>query len=107
MIYHLLHFTLGVTNPGHFAQATAGNVHGMVTASFGTPAIAGAYAAFMVVLFFHLQHGIQSLAQTLGLNHGRLTPIVHTLSFLFAALVAGGNILLSLSVLTGLVKVAP
>jgi len=111
VIYHLLHFTLGVTNPGDFAKKDAGadghDVHAMVTASFSNPAIVAAYAAFQLVLFFHLKHGIQSLAQTLGLNHGRITPMVQKLSFVFAALVAGGNLLLSLSVLTGFVKVTP
>jgi succinate dehydrogenase / fumarate reductase cytochrome b subunit len=76
----------------------------MVTASFANPAIAVAYAAFQLVLFLHLSHGIQSLARTLGLHHGRYTPMIKTLSFVLAALIAGGNVLLSLSVLLGIVK---
>ena len=111
VIYHLLHLTLGVTNPEHFAKKAAGHdghdVHAMVTASFANPAIACAYAAFQLVLFFHLKHGIQSLAQTLGLNHARYTPVIEKLSLLLAAVVAGGNLLLSLSVMAGIVKVAP
>lgn len=107
VVYHLLHFTLGVTNPEHFARkGDHHDVYAMVTASFANPAIAAAYAVFQLVLFFHLKHGIQSLAQTLGLNHGRYTPMIQKLSFLLAALVAGGNALLALSVLTGIVKVA-
>jgi succinate dehydrogenase / fumarate reductase cytochrome b subunit len=110
VIYHLLHFTFGVTNPGHFARKAAAfgghDVYAMVTASFQVPAIAIAYAAFQVVLFLHLSHGMQSLAQTLGFNHGRYTPMIKTLSLVLAALLAGGNALLALSVLTGLVKVA-
>ena len=70
------------------------------------PAVVTAYVAFMVVLFFHLSHGVQSLAQTLGLHHARYTPMIKTLSWLLAAVVAGGNILLSLSVLLGIVKEA-
>lgn len=113
VVYHLLHFTVGVTNPSHSSLETTvdghrvKDVYGMVTHGFANPAIATAYAVFMVVLFFHLRHGIQSLAQTLGLNHGRYTPVIQTLSFLIAGVLAGGNILLALSVLTGIVKVAP
>ena len=59
-----------------------------------------------VVLFLHLSHGIQSFLQTLGLHHDRYTPLVRTLSWVLAALVAGGNVMLSLSVVTGIVKVA-
>jgi succinate dehydrogenase / fumarate reductase cytochrome b subunit len=110
VVYHLLHFTLGATNPEHFARKGLGagghDVYAMVTTSFSVPAIAIAYAAFQLVLFLHLRHGIQSLAQTLGIHHGRLTPVIGKLSVLLAALVAGGNLLLALSVQLGLVKVA-
>jgi succinate dehydrogenase / fumarate reductase, cytochrome b subunit len=107
VIYHLLHFTFGVTNPSHHelkAQGAGGHdVYAMVTTSFGNPAIAIAYAAFMVVLFLHLSHGIQSMAQTIGFHHARYTPMIKTVSFLVALAIAGGNALLSLSVLFGLV----
>jgi succinate dehydrogenase / fumarate reductase, cytochrome b subunit len=108
VIYHLLHFTFGVTNPESYARKAAGyqghDVYAMVTQSFASAPIAIAYAAFQLVLFLHLQHGIQSLAHTLGLNHGRYTPMIKTLSFLLAAVVAGGNVLLALSVQLGLVQ---
>jgi len=111
VVYHLLHFTFGAVHGGDFARKAVGagghDVHAMVTASFSVPAIAIAYAGFQIVLFLHLRHGVQSLAQTLGLNHGRWTPIVEKLSVLIAILVAGGNVLLALSVLTGLVEVRP
>lgn len=111
VVYHLLHFTFGVTNPAHFARKGLGagghDVHAMVTASFSMPAIAIAYVVFQVVLFLHLSHGIQSFVQTLGLNHDRYTPLVRTLSLVLSALVAGGNSVLALSVLTGIVGVAP
>lgn len=110
VVYHLLHFTFGVTNPEHFAKKGAAaqghDVYAMVTSSFQVPAIAIAYAAFQVVLFLHLSHGVQSLAQSLGLHHGRYTPMIKTLSYVLAGLVAGGNTLLALSVLLGLVEVA-
>jgi succinate dehydrogenase / fumarate reductase cytochrome b subunit len=107
VVYHLLHFTLGVTNPEHFAKKAQGaggfDVYSMVTASFANPAIAIAYAGFMLVLFLHLKHGIQSLGQTLGFHHGRYTPWLKTLSFLLAAALAGGNAFLALSVQLGIV----
>ena len=80
------------------------DVHGMMVASFSVAPIAIAYAAFMLVLFFHLSHGIQSFAQTIGINHGRYTPLIKRLSYLLAASIAGGNIMIALSVLLGIVK---
>ncbi len=110
VVYHLLHFTLGAVHSSDFALRAAGHggfdVAAMVTASFGHPAIAIFYAAAQIVLFLHLRHGLQSFAQTLGLNHGRWTPIVQKLSLLLAALVAGGNAVLALSVQLGLVAPA-
>ncbi len=110
IVYHLLHFTLGVTNPEHYARKAAGagghDVYAMVTTSFSNPAIVAAYVVFQVVLFFHLKHGIQSLAQTLGLSHRRFMSMIQKLSFLLAAVLAGGNAILALSVLFGIVKAA-
>jgi succinate dehydrogenase / fumarate reductase, cytochrome b subunit len=110
IVYHLLHFTLGVTNPEHYALKAAGagghDVYAMVTRSFSNPAIVAAYVVFQVVLFFHLKHGIQSLAQTLGLSHRRFMAMIQKLSFLLAAVLAGGNAFLALSVLFGIVKAA-
>lgn len=111
VVYHLLHFTFGVTNPEHFARKGMGagghDVHAMMVSSFAVPAIAIAYAAFQIVLYLHLRHGVQSMAQTLGFHHGRYTPWVRTLSVLIAIAIAGGNALLALSVQIGLVRAAP
>lgn len=108
VVYHLLHFTLGVTNPEHFALKAQGHgghdVYAMVVASFSVPGIAAAYVVAQLLLFMHLMHGIQSFAQTLGLHHARYTPLIKKASVVLAGLVAGGNILLPLAVLRGLVK---
>jgi succinate dehydrogenase / fumarate reductase cytochrome b subunit len=112
VVYHLAHFTFGAVHAADAAlkakASTAAwnghDVHAMVTASFGNPAIVAAYVGAQVVLFLHLSHGIQSLAQTLGLHHGRYTPMIKSLSFVLAALIAGGNAFLALSVLLGIVK---
>ena len=58
---------------------------------------------FQFVLFLHLSHGMQSMAQTIGIHHARYTPMIKTVSFLVALAIAGGNALLSLSVMFGLV----
>lgn len=100
LAYHLAHFTLGWV---HSRDHNSNNVHAMMKHSFGHPGIAIVYVAAQVLLFFHLRHGIRSLAQTLGLNHGRYTPMVGALSLLLAGAIAGGNILITLSVLLGIV----
>lgn len=106
VIYHLMHFTFGMVSGEHLELKHAGadghDVYSMVTTAFDSPAIALAYAAFQIVLFLHLSHGIQSMAQTLGIHHARYTPMIKTVSFLVALAIAGGNVLLSLSGMLGL-----
>ena len=114
LVYHLAHFTFEVDAiTPKFERLTdvdgaqAKDVYEMVTTSFANPAIAVAYAAFQLVLFLHLSHGMQSLAQTLGLQHKRYTPMIKTTSYALALAIAGGNMLLALSVQLGLVEVNP
>jgi len=47
---------------------------------------------------------LQSFAQTLGFNHGRWTPLVQLLSVWIAAVIAGLNVLLALSVQLRLIE---
>lgn len=108
IVYHLLHFTAGVVHHDDYARGVGagGNLHATMTASFGSPLIVTAYVVGQLVLFFHLQHGIQSLAQTLGFTHARFTPVVRMLSIVIAGLIAIANTVIVTAVLTGLVKVA-
>jgi succinate dehydrogenase / fumarate reductase, cytochrome b subunit len=100
VVYHLMHFTLGVVHTADAelkakASTAAWNgydVYSMVIASFSKAPIAAAYIAFQVLLFLHLQHGLQSFAQTIGMHHGRYTPMIKSLAFLLAGAVAVGNI---------------
>jgi succinate dehydrogenase cytochrome b subunit len=111
LVYHLLHFTFGVAHPTDSARRAerfdGQDVYAMVTSGFAHPAVAIAYAAAQLVLFLHLRHGIQSFAQTLGFHHQKWTPWVRTASWLLAALVAGGNVVIALSVQLGIVAPAP
>lgn len=107
LIYHLLHFTVGGIGGGYelkLVDPHTLDVYAMMTHGFANPAIATVYIAFMVLLYFHLSHGMQSLMQTLGCNHGRYRPMIVKASFGLAVLIAGGNILLVLACLTGIVQ---
>lgn len=47
------------------------------------------YAAAMVLLGFHLNHGFQSAFQSLGINHPKYTPFLHKLGAGFSIIVPG------------------
>ena len=76
----------------------------MVVASFGSAPIALLYMLANAVLGIHLIHGSKSLFQTLGLDQAAIKPVVNGVIPALAIFVAGGNILLPLSVLLGWVS---
>jgi succinate dehydrogenase / fumarate reductase cytochrome b subunit len=104
ILYHLAHMTLGVVGPypnGEYVQA---NVYDNLVTGFQNPAVSGVYIVANVFLGLHLYHGAWSFMQTLGLAHPRLNPKRKQFATAFAVIVAGGNILIPLAVLGGLVK---
>lgn len=105
--YHLLHFTLGVTHPGHFGRVDAQgrhDVYAMVVLGFSEPLVVAAYVAAMVLLFLHLSHGLASMLQTVGIHEGRWTPLLRGVAWLLAVAVPAGNAFIPLAVLAGMVE---
>jgi succinate dehydrogenase / fumarate reductase cytochrome b subunit len=81
LIYHLLHFTFQVIDPGlsaiHHPDALGRpDVFSMVVKSFHHAGIAGLYVIGVFSLGLHLYHGIESSVQTEGLNNDRTLPVV-------------------------------
>ncbi len=52
------------------------------------------YVVWLLFLGFHLDHAFHSALQSLGLNHGKYTPVAFGLSRALAILIAGGFILI-------------
>ncbi|MDF3821935.1 succinate dehydrogenase cytochrome b subunit [Leptospira sp. 96542] len=111
LVYHLLHFTLGVTNPDHYTlEYTLKNgdvvhdVYAMVILGFQVPAIAITYIVFMVFLALHFSHALGSMLQTLGIFAPKHYPIIQKISTGLALLVFFGNSSMPISILLGLVK---
>ena len=87
VIFHILHFTTGTIQIGEFEH---GYVYNNLAASFANPLVAIGYALVMVVLGFHLNHGIWSLFQTLGLdNPDRNKPLRLLATGITVAIVLG------------------
>ena len=66
IIFHILHFTTGSIPIGDFEH---GYVYSNLASSFGKWPVALGYILVMIVLGFHLNHGVWSLFQTLGLDN--------------------------------------
>jgi succinate dehydrogenase / fumarate reductase cytochrome b subunit len=100
IVYHVLDFTVGTTNPDFIK----GEVYHNVLASFSNPGIALVYMAANLLLAFHLYHGLWSLFQTFGWDHPRFGWIRRALAIFFSALIGAANISIPLAVLTGFVR---
>ncbi|MEM8681490.1 MAG: succinate dehydrogenase cytochrome b subunit [Planctomycetota bacterium] len=105
VIYHLLHFTLGVTDPrladlvdeqGHH------DVYSMVVLSFQNGWVSLAYIVAMGFLGLHLSHAVSSMVQTLGWVSASYRRWVDRVGLSVAGILMFGNISIPVAVLTGL-----
>jgi succinate dehydrogenase / fumarate reductase cytochrome b subunit len=64
--------------------------------NFDSPLSVGIYVLAMVIVGFHLWHGIGSSFQSLGLSGARFSPFVRTLGKVSAVVIAGGFIIITL-----------
>jgi len=69
-------------------------LYGVVVAHFTNPLWVTFYVLAMIVLGLHLHHGIQSLFQSLGVNHPVYTPLIKKGGMTLAVLLSAGFALL-------------
>jgi succinate dehydrogenase / fumarate reductase cytochrome b subunit len=107
LVYHLLHFTLGKTNPDHFHYVDAQgrhDVYSMVVLGFQNVFISGFYIAIMLLLSFHLRHGASSFFQSLGINNPAFNGFIKRFGPVVAFIVVAGFIAVPVGVLLGIIK---
>jgi succinate dehydrogenase / fumarate reductase, cytochrome b subunit len=135
VVYHILHFTVGleaVASSGshHYAKqalpeygmahqfavlgfpvvesgALVHDVYSMVFIGFMHPLVAGCYLLATALLALHLWHGAESLFQTLGLRNHKWSPALRRLAGLLALGYCLGNIAIPGAILSGLLQPAP
>jgi succinate dehydrogenase / fumarate reductase cytochrome b subunit len=88
LVYHIMHFTLGVADPeiyGHIDRYgpeemfTRHDAYLMVIQGFQKPIVSIVYIVGVILLGFHLSHAIQSMFQTLGINHPKYNGFIRGL----------------------------
>ncbi|MDR1011324.1 MAG: succinate dehydrogenase cytochrome b subunit [Opitutaceae bacterium] len=129
IIYHILHFTVGIAQPETFKGAlphwimthdvrelgiplaAAGesvhDVYSMVFIGFMNPLVAGFYIIAVALLAMHLWHGADSLFQTIGWRNARWSRALRALAGLFALVYLIGNLVMPGLIVTGIAKPAP
>lgn len=108
VVYHLLHLTFGVIHSEHFTDLdTAGrpDVYSMVVRGFRVPWISGAYIVAMILLAFHLIHGVVSFFQTIGLHHESYNRPIRSAAVALVLIIFVGFCSIPLAVFSGYVNV--
>lgn len=67
-----------------------GGLYGVVVGKLAQPSYSLYYMACMVILAFHIGHGIQSVFQTFGIFHPKHTPLIKKLCLLLAIVLSVG-----------------
>ncbi len=108
VVYHLLHFTVRVTNPEIYVplgDQGMVNVYFMMVNGFKGALPVIAYVAGLIFLFLHVGHGIQSLFQTLGLSNDKSLPVMGMFSQLVGFVLLVGYVSIPLLIVAGLIKI--
>lgn len=100
VVFHILHFTTGTIQLGE-REFAHGYVYGNLFGSFSVWYVSLGYMLVMVMLGFHLYHGVWSMFQTLGLDSPDRNPKLRAFSVAFTVIVAAGFILVPLAFLMG------
>jgi len=107
IVYHLMHFTLGVTNPdfmelhdplGHH------DVYRMTVEGFRNRWVSGFYIISMGLLCLHLSHGVSSLFQSLGIRRRTTLAAFNRFAQISAIVIFIGNCSIPISILAGVVR---
>ena len=109
VVYHLLQFTIGATNPEYMELRDAQgrhDVYSMMVQGFSHPLVAFFYVLSMALLCLHLSHGVSSTFQSLGIRK-RTWTVVDRFAKAAAVLIFIGNTSIPIAVLTGVVREVP
>jgi len=107
IIYHLLHFTFGATNPeylGYHDPLGRHDVYRMMIVGFSNIWVSIFYIIAMGLLCLHLSHGVSSMFQSLGLRRRAITRSINLFAKTMALVIFVGNVAIVVAVLTRFVK---
>jgi len=97
IVYHILHFTLGTVHPDFHE----GNVYDNVIAGFRVIPVSIAYIVSMILLGMHLNHGLWSMFQSIGVSNPRYSAGLRRFANIFSVLIVLGFISIPIAVMAG------
>ncbi|ADU66852.1 succinate dehydrogenase cytochrome b subunit [Desulfurispirillum indicum] len=105
-VYHLLHFTIRVTNPEIYGFDSLGrfDVFTMVVKGFSSVVVSLIYLIAMIALVLHTSHGIGSMFQSVGLNNDKALPVIQKVGKAVAIVLFIALISTPVAILIGIVS---
>ncbi|MEL6381538.1 MAG: succinate dehydrogenase cytochrome b subunit [Cyanobacteria bacterium J06626_18] len=104
LVTHLLAFKFGTYYTTTLAGQEVRDIARLVVEKFQKPTYTFSYVGVMVLLGFHLRHGIWSALQSLGAMAKSVRMTVYGLSLVVAGVIATGFLVLPLAIYVGLVS---
>ena len=99
VVYHLLDLTALVVNP----KGIPGDPYDNVVADFRSPLVTAFYVVCLLVIGFHIRHGVWSALQTLGRSNTRRQPAINIFAIAFSVVLIGGFLAVPFGVVIGVV----
>ncbi len=110
IVYHLLHFTIGViqtdalTYTEIYKGETRHDVYKMMVEGFSNPWISMIYLICMGLLCLHLSHGVSSMFQSLGWKKNSFRGAINNFARISALVIFLGNCAIPIAIMLGYVK---
>jgi succinate dehydrogenase / fumarate reductase cytochrome b subunit len=108
IVFHLLHFTTRDVDPAGWAQRydAAGryDIYGNLVASFRIWWVSAIYLASMVVLLFHLWHGVWSSPRSLGVAQTSSNPLKRRVAPALALVLWLGFVIIPIAIMLGVIR---
>ena len=90
LVLHLITFKYGKVYEATYDGVVMRDLHRLVIEVFKIPSYVVWYLIAVFLLGLHLNHGVQSVFQSLGFNHPRYTPAIQKFGFAYAWVVTLG-----------------
>jgi succinate dehydrogenase / fumarate reductase cytochrome b subunit len=90
VIYHIITFKYGTVYETTVNGVAMRDLHRLIVEVFHQPGYVVWYTVCLIILGFHLKHGVGSTFQSLGLKNDHYAPIIHKASIAYGVIVALG-----------------
>lgn len=105
LVFHLLHLTVGSFDVDfQGTRFERGNAYKNLVIGLSNPVVTSAYIVANLALGAHLYHGVTSGFQTLGWSDPGYAGVRKALGLGVPGLIAGGNLLIAIAIVLGLVQ---